>query len=173
MGKASKKNKSKSAGAAAGTSIKSRGPTKKSRALYGTHNEAAVMAFHRGAHREAADEYLKAVLAAPDHWMEQKIMGAVATRYHTFHGYTSLLREIYFAPTEADFQTLECDFLNNKEEPVIFRVEAGWTLGLLNYDRGRREVTADFYRIALQIAETITPDEAARSTHAILQDQST
>ena len=127
-----------------------------SEAAYGRHNMAAIMAYHRGAHREAADEYLKAVLAAPDAWMPQD---GIATRFHTFQGYLSILRENYFLPSKEELKLLENEFVDNEKEPVCFRVEAAFTVALMQYDKGHREDTAYLYRKALAIAETVTPGE--------------
>ena len=65
-------------------------------------------------------------------------------RYHMLHGYTSILREKYFEPSEYDLDALEY-IAKDKNEPHVCRSEALGTLGLLNWDKGNRQCSADNY----------------------------
>jgi hypothetical protein len=107
---------------------------------YGIIAEEAVNAFHRGQHRRAADKYLEATLAAPSPWS--------SNRYQIFTGYTSILRESYFTPSSDDLEALG-KLARNKKEAILFRTEAAYTLGLLQWDVGNRTEAAEQYRTAI------------------------
>jgi MYND finger len=138
---------------------------KKDTQKFMTLTEKGVAAFQQGRHRESADYYLEAVLVAgaqsSDKWMDIN-SSAPSARYHSFHGYTSILREKYFVPSKRDFTSLADLFLYNETEPIIFRVEAGHTLGLISWDKGDREEAADFYRDVISLGNQVTREENAR-----------
>ncbi|KAL7532274.1 hypothetical protein ACHAWF_004068 [Thalassiosira exigua] len=108
------------------------------------HQIAALAHWKNGNHRESANEYWKAFRAfsSPTH----------QARFHVFHGCTSILREEYFSATDEDFDNMN-KVLNDKHEPRLFRVEAGFTLGLLHYSRGERTKCSDAYYESLRISE--------------------
>lgn len=116
--------------------------------------QEAVLNFHQGHYRESADKYLEAATsAAPGTWAEN--------RWHIFHGYTSILREKYFAPTERDLQALD-HIIHDKSEGRLFRAEAAFTRGLLLWDVGERNQAAELYREAIRIGEKVSDKERQR-----------
>jgi hypothetical protein len=122
-------------------------------------------------HRESADCYLEAVLVCVaaghgqsgggDKWMGIN-SAAPSARYHSFHGYTSILQEKYFVPCKKDFTSLTDLFLYSETEPIIFRCEAGFTLGLISWYKGDREEAADFYRDVISLGNQVTREEKER-----------
>jgi hypothetical protein len=58
---------------------------------------------------------------------------------------------------------LRKDFVSNEEEPSIFRVDAALSLGLLEWDAGDREATADYYRMGMDIAAGTSDSERSRA----------
>ncbi len=121
---------------------------------YKNLGEAAVLNFHQGNYRESADKYLEAATSAsPGTWAEN--------RWHIFHGYTSILREKYFAPTERDLEALDC-IIHDKSEGRLFRAEAAFTRGLLLWDVGERNQAAEMYREAIRIGQKASDKERQR-----------
>lgn len=110
------------------------------------HQQAAVKYWEEGKYRESANEYWAAfqvLLTNPTH----KI------RYHTLHGYTSILRDGgHFEASDDDMDNLRKIF-NDKHEPRLYRVEAGYTLSLIHYARCERHKCEDVYYNAISIGE--------------------
>ena len=117
--------------------------------------DQAVTAAQREEWRLAADKYLEATLKAPSKWAEN--------RYHIFHGYTTILRDSghNLSPTHADIKALK-RMAKDEVEPILFRVEAGFTLGVLRWDSGEREKAAEHYRRVLDLAPTASSLETSR-----------
>lgn len=116
--------------------------------------EAAVLNFYNGNYRESADKYLEAATTAcPGTWADG--------RWHIFHGYTSILREKYFAPSERDMDALD-RMIHDKSEGKLFRAEAAFTRGLLLWDVGERIQAAELYRESIRIAEKASEKERQR-----------
>ena len=103
----------------------------------------AVLAFHGGRYREAAKKYLESFNASPEPWAENL--------WYIFHGFTSILKEEYFSPSQSDFDALR-RFSENKAEAKLYRCEAAFVSGLLLWIAGKREESADFYREAIRHA---------------------
>ena len=116
-----------------------------------------MVAFQAGNTRLSADKYLQAFLNAPSDWAQ--------CRFHILHGYTSILREKYFEPSQRDLDAL-ADIAKDKNEPHLYRSEALWTLGLLNWDKGNRQCSADNYRDAIHLIDTAKPAERKKTTLA-------
>ncbi|KAL3795046.1 hypothetical protein HJC23_006367 [Cyclotella cryptica] len=111
---------------------------------YLKHQNLGVMAFYAGRYRYSADEYWKAFLSVPSQTHE--------ARYYLLHGCTSTLRGAHFEASESDFEKMR-GILENKHEPRLFRVEAGYTLGILHYDREERHKCEEMYQRAITIGE--------------------
>jgi hypothetical protein len=58
---------------------------------------------------------------------------------------------------------LRKDFVSNEEEPSIFRVDAALSLGLLEWDAGDREATADYYCMGMDVAAETSDLERSRA----------
>jgi hypothetical protein len=153
--KSSKKNKDKSSSTAASTAST---PRPLSLQAYMQVAEKAVAAFHYRNFRESADFYLQAVTRAPTKW--------ALNRYHLFAGYTSILREKYFKPSPRDMTALQHDFVDNIKEPMLFRSKAAFTIGLLHWDAGERELAADYYRQGIACCQGADAMERERETMA-------
>ncbi len=124
------------------------------------HQAAAVSHWERGEHRHSADEYWKAYRAfsTPTH----------ESRFHIFHGYTSILKEEYFPADDVDLENVR-KVMNDKNEPRLFRVEAGYTLGLLHYARHERLECAEAYREAIRIGEKKPKAKQERMDKKVVQ----
>lgn len=105
---------------------------------------AALECWNQGKHRESATNY----------WLSfREIMPQThEARYHIFHGYTSTLRGDYFETTDDDIKNIEQIF-RDKHEPRLFRLEAGYTLGVIFYDRCERLKCQEIYHHAITIGE--------------------
>jgi tetratricopeptide (TPR) repeat protein len=108
-----------------------------------TSNQAAL-AFHRREFRGAADLYWQAFRKSPSLWAEN--------RFFIFTGYTSILLERYFKTSDHDLKNLK-KVLQDKHEVALYRAEAGYSLGVLHWDRDDREAAADYYRQVLALAD--------------------
>lgn len=108
------------------------------------HQIAALECWNSGKYRESATNYWLAFRGIPSYTHE--------ARYHIFHGYTSTLRGDYFEPTDDDVKNMELIF-RDKHEPRLFRLEAGYTLGVISYSRSERLKCQDFYHHAITIGE--------------------
>lgn len=116
------------------------------------HQANAVKFWKEGKHRESADEYWECFQLVPSLTEE--------SRYHILHGYTSILREEYFVASDTDLERMK-KLYKAKYEPRLFRVEAGFTLGLLLYIRGERMQCAEYYYGTIEIGERqVNPKEA-------------
>jgi len=121
----------------------------------------AVSAFNAGDQRRAADCYMKAILSTKnDKWVDMP--DSKSDRFYHFRGYTSIIRERYFTPTQQDVKTLKKLFFNNEEEPLSFRVEAGFALAYTAYADGDRELAADYYRESISLSRKVSEEERAR-----------
>lgn len=120
--------------------------------------DVAVQAFHRGQHRLSADKYLEATRIAPSHWS--------LNRYQIFTGYTSILTEKYFAPSDSDFDALR-QIKRDKSEPNLFRCEAAFTLGLLLWNVGDRIGTAEAYRSAIRLGQKAKDGERKKTVFSM------
>jgi len=119
---------------------------------YGLLSRAAALSFQQGKHRESANLYATAFQATSP-------FGKWAPyRYHIFHGFTSILKERYFTPSQADFAFLEKVF-KDKHEPKLYRCEAAFALALMNWDQGKREDAAAYYRDAIDLGENASGKE--------------
>lgn len=85
------------------------------------HQLAALTHWERGEQRQSADRYWEAYREIPNPTHE--------ARFQMFHGYTSILRESYFAATDVDLENMG-EVMSDKNEPRLYRVEAGYTLGI-------------------------------------------
>ncbi|CAB9513142.1 expressed unknown protein [Seminavis robusta] len=83
-------------------------------------------------------------------------------RYHILSEYMSILREQYFEASRGDRKALR-RLAESENEPHVYRVEALWTLGLLQWRRGDRHVAAENYQEALHLIDTATNHEKKRS----------
>jgi hypothetical protein len=133
---------------------------RKAKQEYQRVNHSCMVAFQSGQIREAADEYMKAVLTAPDKWVD--IPGTPSSRFSNFRCYTAIIREKWLTQMDGDLKTLRKKFLRCAEEPVAFRMEAALTLGLACWDTGDRETAADYYRQGIALANEATAEERAR-----------
>ena len=125
---------------------------------YGLLSDRAAMAFHRGNHRQAADLYAKSFSKTPSHWC--------IYRYHILHGLMSVLEERYFEAADKDLEFLQ-KVMEDKHEPKLYRCDAARCLGILNWDRLRREEAAECYRDALRLGEKVTEKERRKKIHAM------
>lgn len=114
--------------------------------LYQHHATNAGNFFHQGRQREGANEYWIAFSQYSPSLTE-------TNRWHTFRGYTSILTEQYFAPSRDDWKNLK-SVLRDKHELILFRLNAGLTLGLLYYYQGDRFESGEMYYEAIQIGES-------------------
>jgi len=108
------------------------------------HQVAALTFWNQGKHREAATEYWLAFRGIPNSTHQ--------ARYHILHGYTSTLRGDYFEATDGDVKNMEQIF-RDKHEPRLFRLEAGYTLGVMSYSRSERLKCQEIYHHAITIGE--------------------
>mmetsp|Transcript_10196 Transcript_10196/g.12919 ORF Transcript_10196/g.12919 Transcript_10196/m.12919 type:complete len:315 (+) Transcript_10196:154-1098(+) len=116
------------------------------------HQANAVKFWNQGNHRESANEYWKCFQLLPSLTEE--------SRYHILHAYTSILRDEHFKASDKDLENMKKIF-DDKHEPRLFRVEAGFTLGLLLYIKGERMECAEYYYRAIEIGESqVKPKEA-------------
>lgn len=115
-----------------------------SRSDFMKHQLLAVTFWGQGRHRESANEYWAAYLTLSDPTCEW--------RYHILHGYTSILRGSSFEANEDDFKNMRKVF-DDKHEPRLFRLEAGYTLGVLHYSRTERHECEDAYHEAIRIGK--------------------
>lgn len=108
------------------------------------HQIAAAISWHQGKHREAATNY----------WLSFREFSNTTheSRYHIFRGYTSTLREGDLEPTDDDVKNLE-NIFRDKHELRLFRLEAGFTLGVISYKRSERLKCQDYYHRAITIGE--------------------
>mmetsp|Transcript_12231 Transcript_12231/g.26451 ORF Transcript_12231/g.26451 Transcript_12231/m.26451 type:complete len:356 (+) Transcript_12231:204-1271(+) len=132
------------------------GGEKKKFRLYQQLSNQAVHDFQSGNHRASADHYL-ASLQALDGTNQYQ-----ANRWQIFTGYTSILREKFFPPSQSDFDALQV-IIATKSELRLFRSEAALTIGLLHWDAGDRQKAADFYREAIHIGRKCTPEELGKT----------
>lgn len=124
----------------------------------------AVQAYHSGQHRLAADKYRESLFAFPDKWDVQ--------RWHIFHGWISLLEEMYFQPSSADMDSLET-IINDKSELKLFRAQASETKGFMMWWSKRdRFKAADYYREAVRLAEKEKKQERRRKVIATPDESS-
>jgi len=105
---------------------------------------AAVTFWNEGKHREAANNYWLSFRAFPSYTHEE--------RYHIFRGYTDVLRGGHFDPTDDDVKNVE-NIFRDKHEPRLFRLQAGFTLGVISYSRSERLKCQDYYHRAITIGE--------------------
>ena len=115
-------------------------------ALYDKHSTNAGNLFYQNRKREGANEY----------WIAFSRYSPSLThpnRWDIFRGYTSILKERYFEPSDDDWTQLK-SVLKDKHELKLFRIEAGLALGLLYYDQGDRFESGEMYYKAIQIGET-------------------
>ena len=133
----------------------------KTTSAYYRHLAAARQASQIRKHREAADKYLAALLAAPNVWMEER--NGKVERLQTLTAYTSFLLVRYFTPAKSDFAAL-INFVYNEKEPISFRVHVYYVLGVLEHFKGEREESANYFRDGLQLSERLTPAEGSRKT---------
>ena len=108
------------------------------------HQIAAIAFWEQRRHRESANEYWKSFVAFPS--LTHKF------RYHIFDGYNSILREEYFKADQDDLKNL-ARVLRDKHEPRLFRVAAGFTLGILYYGQSERFKSEEMYQEAVRIGE--------------------
>lgn len=108
------------------------------------HQVAALTHWERGEQRQSADRYWEAYREIPNPIHE--------ARFQMFRGYTSILQESYFAATDVDLENMG-KVMSDKHEPRLYRVEAGYTLGMLHYARSERRECAEAYREAIRIGE--------------------
>ncbi len=108
------------------------------------HQIAAVTSWHQGKHREAATNYWLLFREFSNPTDEK--------RYYIFHGYTSTLREGDLELSDDDVKNLEAVF-RDKHEPRLFRLEAGYALGVISYKRSERLKCQDYYHRAITIGE--------------------
>lgn len=78
-------------------------------AEYQRLGNSAFQAYYNRQHRLAADNYLAALSHCPDKWEPN--------RWQVFEGYTSILREKYFTPTQDDLDALD-RFVNDTHDSV-------------------------------------------------------
>ena len=123
---------------------------------------SASLAFHQKKFRDAADLYWQAYTISPGQWAEN--------RFVIFTGYTSILREKYFVPSQQDLDRLQKVF-KDEGEPVLYRTEAGFTLGLMCWDRNDREEAASYYRKTISVAEGAPGKELRRTVRDGLMQQ--
>ena len=95
-------------------------------------------------YRESANEYWKAFQAFQSLTHPE--------RYHVLHGLTTTLRGDYFEVTDEDFANMTKIF-EDKHEPRLFRMEAGYALGVMHYDRTERHKCEDAYHRVISIGE--------------------
>ena len=108
------------------------------------HQTLAVLFWNQGKHREAATNNWLSFKAIPHSTHEW--------RYYIFTSYSSNLRKAYFDATDDDLKNLEQVF-RDKHEPRLFRLEAGYTLGVISYDRSERLKCQEYYHHAITIGD--------------------
>ena len=100
--------------------------------------------FQKGDYRGSADAYLAACRVNEDRWHFM--------RWQVYHGFTSILCEKYFPPTEDHLAFLR-EIKDDLSEVSAFRAEACFALGLLNWGNMERVEAAALYREGLDIQE--------------------
>jgi MYND finger len=110
----------------------------------------AVMAFHGGNYRLAATKYWESFKEIPGLRKYE--------RWQIFHGYTSVLQEMYFKPSQDDLDHL-LQVFNDKHELILYRTEAMFTLGLLAWDQRNKQQACDYYREAVRVADKASEKE--------------
>ena len=108
------------------------------------HNIKAVQNWHQGNHRKSATEYWLSFRAIPSLTHE--------LRYHILHGYTTTIRGDLIKATDDDIKNMELVF-RDKHEPRLYRLEAGYTLGVISYSRSERMKCQEYYHHAITIGE--------------------
>jgi hypothetical protein len=103
----------------------------------------------------AADLYWRSFCKSPSQWARH--------RYQIFSGFTSILTEKYFPPTDADLEKLR-QVLNDLREGALYRVDAGLSLAILRNNARDTEDAADLYRQAIEIADSAQEKELRRRT---------
>lgn len=116
------------------------------------HQMAAIEHYNNGRYRQAADEYWRGFQACPSNQ---------PARFHIFHGATSLLRKQDMAIHQSDFENMQ-RILDNKYEPRLFRVEAGFALGVMHYSRNERIKAEEAYHDAVRIGEKVPNSKQTR-----------
>lgn len=120
--------------------------------------EQAVMAFYDGQYRRAADWYLQSFQT-----FGRRDPARYSTRWQIFQGYTSILREEYFAANANDFRNVRA-IQDDTKEHALFRAEAAFTAGLLHYIAANRDKAAAHYRKAIRFADSLS-DAEGRQTY--------
>ena len=113
--------------------------------LLAAHNFRAVFAAKAGRVRESADAYWQAFLSLPDDKFDER-------RHYFFHGYADQLAKDNLAATEDDFDKLR-NIMNDKNEPRLFRIEAGFTMAKNLHQQGKRNECRDMYYHAITIGK--------------------
>jgi hypothetical protein len=113
-------------------------------------NQEAVQAFHQGDHCLSATKYLESFRATPDKWDFH--------RWQIMQGYTSVLRENYFVPSDDDLRNVR-EIANDSKELKLYRCEAAFTYALLSWDRNEREEAAEYYCEVSRLAEKVKKSE--------------
>jgi tetratricopeptide (TPR) repeat protein len=130
---------------------------------YMTMSTQAALAFKRRDFRGAADLYWSAFRKSPSLWAEN--------RFIIFTGYSSILLENYFKASDHDLNSLK-KVLRDKHELTLYRVEAGYSLGVLHRDRDDREAAADYYRQAIALADGAKEAELRKNvTDGMMQEK--
>lgn len=102
--------------------------------------------------RAAADVFLQAVLVAPSVWTK--------FRYSSFRFYTSAIEE---CPTEKDIQILKSKFLENEEEPALYRADAAFVLAKAQVFQVRElHEAVDYLRLGLDFINESPPQDDDR-----------
>jgi hypothetical protein len=101
-------------------------------------------------YRGAADKQLEAVIAAPSVWS--------GMRWDMFYLYFSMLIGNWTKVLDRDYIILKANFVENEEEPILFRAFAAYLLGLMTADMDE-EQTISYFRMALSLCERVTLKE--------------
>jgi hypothetical protein len=113
-----------------------------------------ILCERHNALRAGCDKFLAATRAANSVWAPH--------RFKCFMMYCTILRELHFEAADADMKTLHKKFLGCASEPPHFRVQASFTLGVLESHRGNREEAAEKYRQGLIVAREASAEDKAR-----------
>ena len=116
------------------------------------HLQNAGLAAQAGEWRRCADEYIAATTTAPRRWEH---------RWYAFSGFASLVvQEKRFTPTKQDMRAL-ARVAKDEDEPVHFRTEAEFVIGLARWDARDRDGAGRHYRRCIALGSVASPAERA------------
>lgn len=117
----------------------------------------------RGEMRKGIDKLMRCVVElSPTKWTNE--------RYNMFMRYGHYLCNNDDAVTENDMQVLETKFMDNAQEPMLFRCKAALDLTVLKFKRDNREGSHEAGKKAVAFAEAMDLEERIITTKALRPD---